>query len=273
MKEIDIIYPVRDMRVSDCKDLNFSMKCFMENKDYNINFCLYDVGNNKSESKLRDKLDFNFRYGYSKWSLHYGLSRAINLGVKELVKTDTFIISDITTIASENTINEAMKKYEKSNFTIFSLEYPLKKEVSLQTSFKGLMQKGNFLKDSSRRGIFKLLNKEIFYTLGGYEESYLDNEYQVEEKDFILRSVILDGSIKSFYENRVFLIKKFSDKKNKIVEKKEDIYTDKIKKFKELNLLEKSYNAPIINRKRENRKNKLTSEQIHHLYCIETSLK
>ncbi len=268
--KIDILYPVRDMRVIDCQDLNISMKFFLENKKFDINFCVFDVGHNKSENKLKENINYDFKYGYQRWENHYGLSKAINLGMKELVETDMFIISGVTSIVPEDIIELAIKKYEETNFLVFGREHLLKDGLNFQAPILDLVKKENFLAKSYASGMFKILKKGDLLTLGGYEESYIDNENNIEEADFIMRNTVLSGDI-DFIKNGVNLLRKYSDKKFKTIENKEkNILRDKIKMLKELGFLEEK-NCDFcvkVTKKRPKKKSLL----IKHLYSLETSL-
>ncbi|MHA1988538.1 MAG: hypothetical protein ACW98D_18050 [Promethearchaeota archaeon] len=272
MKTIDVLYPVRDMRIVDCKDLNTSME-FLKKNNFDINFCIFDVGHNSSEEKLRNNIEYDFKYGYERWAKHYGLSKAINLGVKELVESDIFIISEFTSIVPGNIIETMLQRFEKDKFTIFGRMKFLIKELNLSLPFEELAKEENYLKDPySKRAMFKLTSKEIFYNIGGYEEAYLDDIADIEEKDFVLRSAIVKGSAKVIINNAIYLLKIYNNKQHKESKTKQDLFENKIKKYRELSFLDPNYNVPIINKKRERRKTPLTEDQIKHLYSIETSL-
>lgn len=186
--EIDILYPIR----ADLNDEKFfkRFQCSIDslkknNYDGKINFCFSDCSPKPLKEILQSMVGGDIKYIHfdNKYPT-FNKAWTINVGVKNIIETSIFKISDVDIVYCSEHMNKVMAKMDNGNGLSF-LSYTghkMLKEIYSSDFNKLRIVPGEWM---STPGIPTLVKKD-FYELRGYDEKYLyrgkedsDFEYRI----------------------------------------------------------------------------------------------
>ena len=220
MEKIDLLYifNFKENLIDDAIDrLNYSINS-INAKDVNIKICNYSKYCIKGE--LNTKQDF--KYIHKPLFEEFSRSKTINKGVKDLVTSSYFILSDIDLIYSKNHFNKIkdiidenknpirLVSYNLNQRPIYSSKFAYSRQKYLKrfyrkfskktkpqyfSDFNTLITNSSFFQKGFAHGN-GLIHRETFDKIGGYDEEFIG--YGPEDDMFNNRISFLNKLI--YYE-------------------------------------------------------------------------
>jgi FkbM family methyltransferase len=184
MNKIDFLYIFKYPKehIEDAsKNLSASLNS-LQNQKENINIIVC----NHSQIDIRGELvGFeDIEYCHIPNEGIFSKGKFINYAVKHIIKTDYFFVSDIDMIYDDNYIQSVTDFISEKPIRIIPLGYKLSQRVDALDY--------NTLSESEHKGekvIFNgmgLINRELFVSINGYNESFLNYKYASTELDLRL---------------------------------------------------------------------------------------
>jgi len=172
---IDLLYPIANLKD---KRLEIFIKSLKSVNKKLFNICVSDTGKKPSlKNSLIDRYTFYPNEG------DFNKSKTINIGIKELISTDTFIVcdADIIFLMRDELLTCPSNKYFLGKPNIL---------VDLQDEW--------LVEHSLGAGKCFITNKMTFNKIGGFDENYIG--YGYEDIDFAASYYLLTKSPYSFID-------------------------------------------------------------------------
>lgn len=200
--KIDFLYPYHFNGKGSgqaFKRLSTSIKSVI-NQDVNI--CVVNTGN-KCIWKQLSKISNNIKYIHKESTKDFNKPRTINFGVKQLVSTNYFILSDIDLVYQKSYV----QSYEKYFYApipkrVVPFNYNLNTDFYYSDFDKYIPYMGHKDPDRQHYGIAPgngLIHTKSFYTIRGYNEDLFG--YAPEDADFNLRIQYVNNYIEDSNPN------------------------------------------------------------------------
>lgn len=191
---MDILYTV----YTDGSNHQFfrRLQCSIESllrTNFDVKICIVDAS--PVPIKYHLSLYCNFKYlHYKNKFTTFNKSHAINVGVKNLVKSEIFKLSDADIVYPHDHIFKVNNEMKTTDYLTYH-GYFIHTEFYASEFSKLLTLPGHW---SNTPGI-PTLTKELFYKLRGYDESYLFKGY--EDADFEYRAGLVSKKYKPFHDD------------------------------------------------------------------------
>lgn len=184
---MEILYPIADLTEERLNNL----KMILEVVSKQFTVCFSDVGSKSSYNSLKG-ITRHFDYCYEKGEWPFNKSRALNNGVKNLIKEKWFVGSDVDImLLSDNFVDNLQFDKKLTCFPILAVDYkahPLPVTKALQEQFL-LTKDFNLL--VTKKGIEVIygglfLSETKYFLDNLYDENYIG--WGAENKDFEMRA-------------------------------------------------------------------------------------
>lgn len=206
-KKYDILYTYHFSSAEKEKSLKRLRASIDSIKDQAVNICICNTSRFCIKKHFQDLGRFKYVHKYLKNG--FCKPKTINFGVKQLVNTKYFLLSDIDLIYQKNYINEIKKKYinKDNKYRVLTYNYNLGYEIFSSEVEEHL--KYIYVKDPRRThyGISPgngLVYLSSFYIVRGFDETF--DKYGAEDSEFNKRISMInkyiedeDVSIRTFH--------------------------------------------------------------------------
>jgi hypothetical protein len=161
--------------------LKCSVDSILNNTDKDSTICIADTSVDSLEDKLKEILGIQFKYIHKPNYGIYNKSYNINVGVKNLITSEKFIMSDVDVVYQKDHIARSkLMPYD----LIVSVVHRIKPGI-VSSDFYELIRHG--ILSTELIGGNCYCSKKLFYSLNGFDEQYVG--YGAEDDDFYLRAM------------------------------------------------------------------------------------
>jgi hypothetical protein len=167
---IDILMPVKDMDGEALGRMAWCIRSLRGNGEQNFRLCISDTSTVSMREQLCDVIDMPFEYTYEKCTGLFNRSRTINNGVRNLVKSSSFIVMDTDIIVPNNFLVKFLDSHKRfGNYTVGRLAYLNDGHPFTEDWSKLYGHSVGFYYNSG----FFVCDLDIFKQVNGFDENYV----------------------------------------------------------------------------------------------------
>lgn len=182
---IDILMPVKDMEPDALERMKWCIKSLRTNGD-KFRLCISDSSRKSMKDTLDKVIEIPYEYFWEKCDGLFSRSRVINNGVRNLVKSNPFLVMDTDVVVPSNFLDKFLKYFrETGTFVVGRLAYLQPGHLMTDDWSKLYGHPVSFYYNSG----FFACDLDLFKKVNGFDERY--DGWGAEDDDINLRMIVL----------------------------------------------------------------------------------
>jgi hypothetical protein len=193
MNKFDLLYPYHFDK-NDTDAITRLKSSILSLIDQDVNICVCNTANHFIYNDIKELKDI--RYLHKPTNDNFNKPKTINIGVKEMIKTEYFIMSDIDLVYHPEYVETVSKYADGENIRVININYncPYKHNSPFYNEYFDNVggTNGNRPWQGESRGN-GLVKRSAFMRIGGFDEFYYG--FAPEDLDFNVRIAMIKKPI------------------------------------------------------------------------------